>query len=168
MDENAIKVGSKVFDKVGKSLTEPRIWVTFAATCFAAWAALGYHQDQIAAELALVIKSGAATAGSGIGPDLSIWQQVSFVMFCLFLLIAAVCHVRARTRLDQSPVSKGSEQTMPDPSTAAFQPIMAQDEILGRSPPDAPIDGFDQAPSRKVSQFMQSAVMSLTPVKNRQ
>lgn len=154
--------------KALKTLMLPRNWLLASAACLGVWLALGYHQDQVAAQLALESKAGTGPANSAAGPDLSGWRQVSLAAALFFALLTGLCKARGCYHTRRPGVQQNAATEARSTAQTAFQPIMAQEDIAGNERTGEPSHRFENSPSRKASQFMQTAVASLTPVRNRQ
>ena len=162
------RIGSNVLKVIGKTLTTPRIWLIAAAVCLCAWIGLGYHQDQVAAQLALESKTGVAPDRSIAGPDLSEWRQIALAMACCLGLGGTLLQFRSSAGNNRRSARPTSEAAVRENAPAGFQPILTQEEIIGHSSEEAVEKDWRTSPSSKVTAFMQSAVQSLKPIKNRQ
>ena len=148
-------------------LSSPRYWLIAAALCLGGWVVLGYHQDQVAAQLLLEQKAGIEASKSAAGPDLSGFRQLAFAMMVGLVLVAAFLQIRT---LRGQRTSSSSRHMVVPPSTevpTAFQPIKTQEELVGEDETEQEDIGLERRPTRMVSQFAQSAIWSKRPTKSR-
>ena len=148
-------------------LLKPRFWLIAAAASAVGWVLIGYHQDQLAAQIVLDKKAGAASSVNQTGTDLTLFRQILFALACLFGALACLISFRSQQSTVTPPETPSGETANKPDGSGAFQPIRTQEEIVGEEKAQATMQKQKRG-SRAVSQFAQSALQLIRPVRSRQ
>ena len=116
----------------------PRFWLLFAAASFLAAMAIGYHQDQMAAQSVMAKKVSGAPQDFAENAALTWVRQVLQAVSLVLMGLVLVLQFRL-TRKDKRREPETREPAQAPQSTPmGFQPILTQEEIAFDDSPDAP------------------------------